>query len=206
MLGGGGESTYSRLEYVVNVWMLETPLSGSGRCPRPPIFNTGIPSGTPKAPIVNREDPTLTPMPPVGDNTLPAGTPLGATERSPETPWGANKPPKGTDCREGGVSRYAAMKTVPKKLVKRASISSNPDQRMWSGRRSMGMIGNNTLMDDICLNLGRGCGRLDGHGGRKMPMPRPGDPHQHQGWHCKCNQRGGESRGGAKPAKPRGGE
>jgi hypothetical protein len=105
-------------------------LSGSGRHPKPPIFDTGIPSGTPKPPILNREAPTLTPMPLVGNNTLPAGMPPGTTEQSPETPGGAAKPPKGTEHGEGGDLRYAAMKAVPKELVKRASMSSNPDERM----------------------------------------------------------------------------
>jgi hypothetical protein len=128
----------------------ETPSSGSGQRPRPSIFNTGIPSGTPKLPMLNREAPTLTPMSLVGDNMLPAGTPPGVTKQSPEMPGGAAKPPKGTEHGEGGDMRYAAMKTVPKELVgdgvKRASMSSNPDKRMWSGSRSTGMIGNNTLM------------------------------------------------------------
>jgi hypothetical protein len=116
----------------------ETPSLGSGQRPRPPIFNAGIPSGTPKPPLLNREAPTLTPMPLIGDNMLPVGMPPGATKRSPETPGGAAKPSKGTEHGKGGDLRYAAMKAVPKELVgdgvKTASMSSNPDERMWSGR------------------------------------------------------------------------
>jgi hypothetical protein len=128
----------------------ETPLLGSGRRPRPPIFETGIPSGTPKPPMLKGEAPTFTTMPLVGDKMLPVEMPPGATERPPETPGGAVEPPKGTEHGEGGDSRYAAIKAIPKELVgngvKRPSMSSNPDERMWSGRRSTGMIGDNTLL------------------------------------------------------------
>jgi hypothetical protein len=114
------------------------------------MFKTGIPCGTPKPPMLKGENPTVTPMPRIGDNTLPVEMPPGATKQPPETTGGAAKPPKGTECGEGGGTRYAAMKAIPKELVgdgvKRHSMSSNPDKRMWSGKRSTGMIGDDTLV------------------------------------------------------------
>jgi hypothetical protein len=123
---------------------------GERRFPCQDLANVQGPLYTRQVYPLGGEAPTFTPMPLVGNNTLPAEMPSGATKQPPETPGGAAKPPKGTERGEGGDTRYAAMKAVPKELVgngaKRPSMSSNPDKRMWSVRQLMGMIGNDTLM------------------------------------------------------------
>jgi hypothetical protein len=113
---------------------MDTPPKGSP--PKASATTDAPPMGGPQA---NAWD-----VPPMGCSLTVAPPTKGEAEQGPPTDPEVGGPPTESETPGAGEERYATMKDVPRTSTgegaNRLSNKSSPDDKMWLGRLSMGMI------------------------------------------------------------------